>query len=104
MAYLSRTLQKKGFGSRLSSFIPFLFNKEYVSQTLDPARWPLKHPRPFKIDSPLRVRKMQHVYEGFAGAMWGVGNTKILKGLSPFQNDYAKAPYEQMRYIFWTLR
>lgn len=104
MAYLAKRLQRKGFGSRLSSFIPFLFNTEYGSQTLDPARWPLHHPKPFPINTPLRVRKMQHVYEGYAGALWGVGRTKVLKGLGPFQADYAKAPYEYMRYLYWTFR
>ncbi len=104
MAYLAQKLKRKGFGARLSAFIPFLFNTEYGSQTLDPARWPMNHPKPFRIDNALKVRKMQHLYEGYAGALWGTRKATTLPGLNKIQTDYAKSPYENMRALFWTMK
>jgi len=103
MGYSALKLQKAGHGNRLSSFIPFLFNTEYLNQTLDPAAWPLHHPKPFKIDSDWKRWKMRDFYNGYAGALWGIGKTKNLPGLIKFQNDYAKAPYEAMRHHFWSM-
>jgi hypothetical protein len=107
MAYLALILQKSGFGNRLSSFIPFLFNTEYVSQTLDPLSWPLHHPAPFKIDNDFKRWKMRDIYAGYRGAIFGLGlkprYLRNLPTLDSFQAGYAKAPYETMRRLFWVM-
>ncbi len=103
MAYTALKLRQAGFGSRLSSFIPFLFNTEYLNQTLDPADWPIHHPKPFKLDSDFVKWKMRDMYAGYAGALWGVRKTSSLRGLISFETEYAKAPYETMRRRFWTM-
>jgi len=103
MAFTARLLQRGLNGNRLSAFIPFLFNTEYLNQTLDPEAWPFHHPKPFKIDSDELRWKMRDMYGGYAGARFGVRKTKKLPGLESFQTGYAKKPYGTMRYLFWTM-
>jgi hypothetical protein len=104
MAMLARDL-KRAFGTRLGSFIPFLFNTEYLNQTIDPSRWPFKHPRASTIDlkDPRIQWKMKDMYGGYAGALWGIGKGDETRGLGPFQESYAKDPFKRMRYLFWTM-
>ncbi|MBS1961401.1 MAG: hypothetical protein JST04_04235 [Bdellovibrionales bacterium] len=103
MSFLADRLYSLGYGSRLSTFIPFLFNTEYLNQTLQPEQWPFHHPKPFKIDSDFVKWKMRDMYGGYVGAVWGVQNMKGVKGLSDFQTTYAKEPYETMRHLFWSM-
>lgn len=103
MSYLANQLMSVGLGSRLSSFIPFLFNTEYEHQSLDPEMWPLQHPRPEKIDLKQEwIRwKMRDMYGGMAGALFGVDELENAPGLAPFQTDYAKNPFRAMQSYFW---
>lgn len=103
MAYSALLLKRAGNGNRLSSFIPFLFNTEYLNQTLDPEAWPFKHPKPFKLDSDWKLWKMRDMYGGYAGALWGVQKMRALPGIDLFQKTYAEAPYEAMRRHFWVM-
>lgn len=103
MSFLAARLASQGHGSRLSAFIPFLFNTEYLNQTLQPEQWPFHHPNPFKIDSDFVKWKMRDMYGGYVGALWGVQNLKGVRGLADFQNAYAKSPYETMRHLFWSM-
>jgi hypothetical protein len=103
MAFLAQRLKKARHGDRLSAFLPFLFNTEYLSQTLDPEMWPLKHPRPFKIDNDWKRWNMRDNYDGLAGSLFGIGKSNNLKGLDAYQNAYSKNPYGTMRRYFWTL-
>lgn len=103
MSYLALRLQNAGYGSRLGSLMPFLFNTEYELQSLDPEMWPLRHPRPEKIDleKDYIKWKMRDMYGGMAGALWGVNNLKKAPGLVTFQKEYAKSPFRTMQYYFW---
>lgn len=103
MAYSAHLLKRTGNGNRLSSFIPFLFNTEYLNQTLDPEAWPFRHPKPFKLDADWKLWKMRDMYGGYAGALWGVQKMNALPGLDLFQKAYAKKPYETMRRHFWVM-
>jgi len=103
MSFAAHVLESEGLGNRLSSFIPFLFNTEYLAQTLDAEAWPLHHPKPFDINADWIKWKMRDAYSGYAGALWGVHKTDSLPGLKSFQNAYAKAPYETMRRLFWSM-
>lgn len=104
MSYLSALL-KKAYGNRLGSFLPFLFNTEYLNQDLDPEMWPLHHPRPEKIDLKQgRIQwKMRDMYAGFAGALFGVGKPNRSPGLVKFEEAYAKNPFRTMQTLFWTM-
>jgi len=88
MSYLALRLKSAGYGSRLGTLLPFLFNTEYELMSLDPEMWPLRHPRPEKIDlSKSYIQwKMRDIYGGMAGALWGVNRLKKAPGLIPFQN------------------
>jgi hypothetical protein len=103
MAFTARLLKRLANGNRLSGFIPFLFNTEYLNQTLDPAAWPLHHPKPFKIDNDELRWKMRDFYNGYLGARWGLQKTASLPGLEKFETGYAKAPYATMRHHFWSM-
>jgi hypothetical protein len=102
MAFQARTLQRAGFGNRLSSFIPFLFNTEYLSQKLDPDLWPIHHPKPFPLNDG-NWWEMHDMYSGFAGAHFGVQKAGLLQGGATFEKEYSQAPYETMRHLFWSM-
>jgi hypothetical protein len=104
MSYLAQKL-KRMHGARLASFLPFLFNTEYLNQDIDPEMWPLKHPRSEKIDLKLgHIRwKMRDLYGGYAGALFGVGHIAESPGLEKIQQAYAKDPFKTMQRLFWTM-
>jgi hypothetical protein len=104
MAYLAQKL-KRMHGARLASFLPFLFNTEYLNQEIDPEMWPLKHPRSEKVDLKLpSIRwKMRDLYGGYAGGLFGVGKISTSPGLSTVQDTYSKAPFKTMQRLFWTM-
>jgi hypothetical protein len=104
MAYLARKL-KRMHGARLASFLPFLFNTEYLNQEIDPERWPMRHPRTEKVDLKLpSIRwKMRDLYGGYAGALFGVGKLEVSPGLDAVQGAYSKAPFKTMQRLFWTM-
>lgn len=103
MSYMATRLKSVGFTSRLSAFLPFLFNAEYELQSLDPEVWPLRHPRAKKIDLKLDYVKwkMRDMYAGMAGALWAVDSIEEAPGLVPFQTKYAKNPFRAMQSYFW---
>lgn len=105
MAYTALLMKKMGFGDRLSSFIPFLFNTEYILQSLDPESWPLKHPRASSVDLtfPDVQWKMRDMYGGLAGGLLGVGKISRAPGLQKFQSIYAKNPYAATRSLYWAM-
>lgn len=105
MAYTALLMKKMGFGDRLSSFIPFLFNTEYILQSLDPESWPLKHPRASSVDLKLPdvQWKMRDMYGGLAGGLLGVGKVSRIPGLQKFQTMYAKNPYAATRALYWSM-
>lgn len=104
MSYMATRLKSMGFTSRLSAFLPFLFNAEYELQSLDPEVWPLRHPRAKKIDLKLdSVKwKMRDMYAGMAGGLWAVDSLDDAPGLIPFQTGYAKNPFRSMQSYFWS--
>jgi hypothetical protein len=103
MAFTARLLQRTLNGNRLSAFIPFLFNTEYLNQTLDPEAWPFHHPKPFRVDSDALRWTMRDLYAGYAGALFGVQKAKKLPGLESFQSAYSRNPYGTMRALFWSI-
>ncbi len=104
MSYLAVKLKNLGLGARLSGFLPFLFNTEYELQYLDPEMWPLRHPRPEKIDLKSEyVRwKMRDIYGGLTGSLWAVGKISTAPGLETFLTTYAKSPYRTMQSYYWS--
>ncbi len=101
MAFL--TYKLRGHGERLATFLPFLFNTEYLLQDLDPQSWPLHHPDPFKVNTDALRWKMKDMYGGLAGSLWGIRRIEKTPGLAAFQKSFSSNPYGTMRTLFWTL-
>jgi hypothetical protein len=105
MAHIAQDLKKRGHNERLSSFIPYLFNAEYVLHDLDMERWPFRHPRASMIDlNDARVQwKMRDLYGGLVGGQLGVGKLNKAIGLERYQKMFARDPYSTSRYLFWRM-
>jgi len=100
MAYWSALLKKKRISSRMSFFLPFLFNADYEFQTMGKDRWPFKHPLPFELD-PRGTHQTKDIYAGLAGALFGIEQIQALSSVSEFSKKFSEDPFSEMQSWYW---
>jgi hypothetical protein len=81
--------------------VPFVLNADYEFQSLDPDRWPWRHPDTFKITSKTTY-KMRDIYTGLAASVFGAKKDSLLPAFSGFTQKFSVNPYKYMK--AWALR
>ena len=96
MALVASHLKQNQWTKNYAFMIPFTLNSDYEFQTLDPDRWPWRHPAPFKITSNLDW-KMRDIYSGLVGSLFGAGREDLTPSLENFKKRFAANPFKTMK-------
>lgn len=96
MALLASHLKQNYLTKKYAFLIPFTLNSDYEFQTLDPDRWPWRHPAPFKLTSNLDW-KMRDIYTGLVASLYGANREDLTPSFEIFKNRFAANPFRVMQ-------
>jgi hypothetical protein len=96
MALVASHLKQNQWTKRYAFIIPFTLNSDYEFQTLDPDRWPWRHPAPFQMTSNLGW-KMRDIYSGLVGSLYGASREELTPSLDSFKKRFSTNPFETMQ-------
>lgn len=96
MALVASHLKQNQWTKNYAFMIPFTLNSDYEFQTLDPDRWPWRHPAPFNI-SPNLDWKMRDLYSGLVGSLFGADREDLTPHFETFKKKFAANPFGTMQ-------
>lgn len=96
MALIASHLKSSHVTKKYAFLIPFTLNSDYEFQSLDPDRWPWRHPAPFKITPDLNW-KMIDIYTGLVASLYGANREELVPSFEKFKKGFASNPFKTMQ-------